>query len=58
MRVKTPISPIAIAMVALVVAAAFTFAAGVAVAVPHNTGLWLPLHLFLVGGMLTAISII
>jgi nitrite reductase (NO-forming) len=40
----------------LAVAAAFTFAAGVAVVVPHRTGSWLPLHLFLVGGLLTAIS--
>lgn len=40
----------------LAVAAAFTFAAGVAAVVPHHTGPWLPLHLFLVGGLLTAIS--
>ncbi len=40
----------------LAVAAAFTVAAGVAAVVPHRTGLWLPLHLFLVGGLLTAIS--
>lgn len=40
----------------LVVAAAFTAAAAVALVVPHRTGLWLPLHLFLVGGLLTAIS--
>lgn len=40
----------------LALAAAFTFAAGVAAVVPHHTGPWLPLHLFLVGGLLTAIS--
>lgn len=37
-------------------AAAFVLAAGVAAAVPHDTGAWLPLHLFLVGGLLSAIS--
>ena len=37
-------------------AAAFVLGAGVAVAVPHDTGAWLPLHLFLVGGLLSAIS--
>jgi nitrite reductase (NO-forming) len=35
---------------------AFTFAAGVAVVVPHHTGVWLPLHLFLLGALGTAIS--
>jgi hypothetical protein len=40
----------------LVAAAAFTMAAPLAVLVPHDTGEWLPLHLFLVGGLLNAIS--
>lgn len=40
----------------LAIAAAFTAVAGVAVVVPHRTGLWLPLHLFLVGSLLMAIS--
>jgi nitrite reductase (NO-forming) len=40
----------------MALAAAFAFAAGVAVVVPHRTGLWLPLHLFLVGALLLAIS--
>jgi hypothetical protein len=40
----------------LILAAGFAFAAPVAAAVPHRTGQWLPLHLFLVGGMLLAIS--
>jgi len=39
----------------LALSAAFTAAAGVAAVIPHRTGLWLPLHLFLVGGLLTAI---
>lgn len=34
---------------------AFVLAAVVAALVPHDTGVWLPLHLFLVGGLLTAI---
>lgn len=40
----------------LVAAAAFTMAAPLAVLVPHATGEWLPLHLFLVGGLLNAVS--
>jgi nitrite reductase (NO-forming) len=38
------------------IAAAFTVAAPLAAVVPHDTGVWLPLHLFLVGGLLGAIS--
>ncbi|HEU5085178.1 MAG TPA: hypothetical protein VFU14_17685 [Acidimicrobiales bacterium] len=38
------------------VAAAFTVASPVAAVVPHDTGAWLPLHLFLVGAVLSAIS--
>lgn len=41
---------------ALVAAGAFSFSAAVAALVPHDTGAWLPLHLFLVGGLLCAIS--
>lgn len=37
-------------------AAAFSIAAGVATALPHRTGAWLPVHLFLLGGVLLAIS--
>lgn len=37
-------------------AVAFSCAAVVAALVPHETGLWLPLHLFVLGGLLTAIS--
>lgn len=37
-------------------AVAFTVAAGAASVVPHDTGAWLPLHLFLVGALLLAIS--
>ena len=40
----------------LVQAAIFTIAAVVSAVVPHDTGAWLPLHLFVVGGLLTAIS--
>lgn len=40
----------------LLVAFAFVAAAPVAVVLPHETGAWLPLHLFLVGGLLSAIS--
>jgi nitrite reductase (NO-forming) len=40
----------------LAMALAFAAAAAVAVVVPHNTGAWLPLHLFLVGALLLAIS--
>lgn len=38
------------------IAAAFVVAAPVAALVPHDTGVWLPLHLFLIGGLLSAIS--
>lgn len=41
---------------ALLAAGAFSFSAVVAALVPHDTGTWLPLHLFLVGGLLSAIS--
>lgn len=37
-------------------AVAFSIAAGVATALPHRTGTWLPMHLFLLGGVLLAIS--
>lgn len=37
-------------------AVAFAVAAAVAAAAPHDTGAWLPLHLFLVGSVLLAIS--
>jgi nitrite reductase (NO-forming) len=37
-------------------AVGFAAAAAVAIVVPHDTGLWLPLHLFLVGSLLLAIS--
>jgi hypothetical protein len=40
----------------LALAAAFTLAAAVSAVVPHRTGAWLPLHLFLVGGLLAAVS--
>lgn len=40
----------------LTIAALFTISAPVAAIVPHRTGAWLPLHLFLVGGLLSAIS--
>lgn len=36
--------------------AVFAVAAAIAFVVPHRTGPWLPLHLFLVGAMLLAIS--
>ncbi|MGB3411802.1 MAG: hypothetical protein WBA45_11440 [Microthrixaceae bacterium] len=38
-----------------VIAALFAVASPIAGAVPHNTGIWLPLHLFLVGSVLGAI---
>lgn len=38
------------------VAAGFAVASPVAAVVPHDTGSWLPLHLFLVGALLSAIS--
>lgn len=41
---------------ALRLAAAFGGAAAAAMLVPHRTGAWLPLHLFLVGTVLLAIS--
>lgn len=41
---------------ALALALAFALAAPVAAVVPHDTGAWLPLHLFLVGALLCAIS--
>ncbi len=40
----------------LILAAAFTVAAPITAIAPHDTGAWLPLHLFLVGGLLLAIS--
>lgn len=40
----------------LACAAAFTLAAVAFVFIPHETGGWLPLHLFLLGGLLMAIS--
>ena len=40
----------------LAVATAFIVAGPVAALLPHDTGAWLPLHLFLVGGVLSAIS--
>ena len=40
----------------LMIALGFTVAAPVAALVPHRTGAWLPLHLFLVGGLLPAIA--
>lgn len=41
---------------ALVAAGTISFAAAVAGLVPHGTGTWLPLHLFVVGGLVCAIS--
>lgn len=40
----------------LTLAAAFAVAAPLSALVPHDTGSWLPLHLFLVGGVLGAIA--
>ncbi len=40
----------------LKIAVAFTVAAPIAAIVPHDTGAWLPLHLFLVGGLFSAIA--
>jgi nitrite reductase (NO-forming) len=40
----------------LALAVVFALAAAVASVVPHRTGAWLPLHLFLVGSLLLAIS--
>lgn len=40
----------------LLLAAAFAVASPMAAALPHRTGRWLPLHLFLVGALLLAIS--
>lgn len=44
------------ARAALRLAAMFAGAATIAVVIPHRTGAWLPLHLFLVGSVLLAIS--
>jgi nitrite reductase (NO-forming) len=41
---------------ALLTAASFAVAAPIAAVVPHDTGTWLPLHLFLVGALLSAIA--
>ena len=40
----------------LAFAGAFAVASGLAAIAPHNTGAWLPLHLFLAGAVLHAIS--
>lgn len=40
----------------LMIAVGFTVAAPIAALVPHDTGAWLPLHLFLVGGLFSAIA--
>ncbi|KAA0233098.1 MAG: hypothetical protein EDR02_15090 [Actinobacteria bacterium] len=40
----------------LLVAAAFAIGAALAAVLPHQTGAWLPLHLFLVGTVLSSIS--
>jgi len=40
----------------LLLAAGFALAAPVSAVLPHRTGRWLPLHLFLVGSLLLAIS--
>jgi nitrite reductase (NO-forming) len=40
----------------LAVAAAFALAAPLTAVADHDTGAWLPLHVFLVGGLLSAIS--
>lgn len=40
----------------LTIALAFAIASPVAVVVPHDTGRWLPLHLFLVGSAVSAVS--
>lgn len=44
------------ARVSLVLAGLFALAAAVVVVVPHETGRWLPMHLFLAGALLLAIS--
>jgi nitrite reductase (NO-forming) len=44
------------ARLTLAVAAAYTAASPLAALAPHRTGWWLPLHLFLVGGLLSAVS--
>ena len=41
----------------LMLAAVFAVAAIVTAAVPHRTGQWLPLHLFLVGALLMAFNL-
>ena len=40
----------------LIIALAFTVAAPIAAVIPHHTGVWLPLHLFLLGGLFSAIA--
>lgn len=40
----------------LLIAGAYVAAAPISALVPHSTGWWLPLHLFLVGGLLSAVS--
>jgi nitrite reductase (NO-forming) len=40
----------------LAVALAFVVATAIALVIPHHTGWWLPLHLFLAGALLLAIS--
>jgi nitrite reductase (NO-forming) len=40
----------------LAVAVAFVIATAIALVIPHHTGWWLPLHLFLAGTLLLAIS--
>ncbi|HEX6418871.1 MAG TPA: hypothetical protein VFZ77_10245, partial [Acidimicrobiales bacterium] len=44
------------AKVALAIAGAFVVAAVAATLAPHDLGTWLPLHLFLAGGLATVIS--
>ncbi len=44
------------ARLTLAMAAVYTATAPIAALAPHRTGWWLPLHLFLVGGLLSAIS--
>lgn len=41
---------------ALMATGLFSASAAVAAVVPHDTGIWLPVHLFVVGGLLCAIS--
>lgn len=44
------------ARITLAMSVGFVIAAPIAAVVPHDTGPWLPLHLFVVGGLLGAIS--